>query len=204
MEQEDLVMADRRERSRVAGALAGGALMAILATGTAFAADESVAIAGFAFDPAAVTVSVGDSVTWTNGDGVGHTATADGGSFDTGTIGGGGSDSVTFSTAGTFAYHCTIHPAMTGTITVQAAAGGGGSTATTPPTDVAATNGRPSAASPGTAPFAWLALAVVVGSWLAGMILARRRIIRPNVANQSWPDSSAASRTRDESPRPRS
>lgn len=128
----------RRAVRRFAAALAGSAVGAVLVVGTALAADASVAISGFAFVPASVSVSVGDSVTWTNGDGVGHTATADDASFDTGTIAGGGSDSVTFSAAGTFAYHCTIHPAMTGTITVQAATGGGGgSTATTPPTDTA-------------------------------------------------------------------
>ena len=185
-------MVIRDARRRLAAALAGSAIGATLVVGTALAADASVAISGFAFAPASVSVSVGDSVTWTNGDGVGHTATADDASFDTGTIAGGGSDSVTFSAAGTFAYHCTIHPAMTGTITVQAAAGGGGTaTATTPPTDAVAANGRPSAASPDTAPFA---LAVVVGSWLAGMALARRRLLRPTLANHSWPDSSAPNR----------
>jgi hypothetical protein len=110
-------------------------------------------------------------VTWTNGDGVGHTATADGGSFDTGTIGGGGSDSVTFSTAGTFAYHCTIHPAMTGTISVQAAAGGGGgSTATTPPTDSA----TPASAAQG--PAMPVVLLTLGGAWAAALAIARRRI----------------------------
>ncbi|HET9520267.1 MAG TPA: cupredoxin family copper-binding protein [Candidatus Limnocylindrales bacterium] len=190
-------MGFRRVWSRVSGAVATGALMAALVTGSTLAADESVAIAGFAFDPAAVTVSVGDTVTWTNGDGVGHTATADGGAFDTGTIAGGGSDSVTFSAAGTFAYHCTIHPAMTGTVTVQAAAGGaGGSTATTPPTDVAAT----SDAAATTPPLAPIALVVVAASWLAGMALARRRLNGPDVANQSWTDSSAGNPARGGAP----
>jgi hypothetical protein len=157
--------------------------------GTALAADETVAISGFAFAPASVSVSVGDSVTWTNGDGVGHTATADDASFDTGTIAGGGSDSVTFSTAGTFAYHCTIHPAMTGTITVAAAGGGGGSTATTPPTDTAAAGASPVAQSGGS-----IALLAIAVSWLAGMAFVRRRLTPPAVANHSWTDSSAANR----------
>ena len=100
-------------------------------------ATQDVKIAGFAFAPASLTVTVGDTVTWKNGDSVGHTATAGDGSFDTGTIAGGASASVTFSKAGTFAYACKIHPAMTGTIVVQAASGGSGSggTASPPATD---------------------------------------------------------------------
>ena len=100
------------------GALAAGLLIA----GTAVAADGDVTISGFAFSPGTVTVSVGDTVTWTNNDGVGHTATGD--DFDTGTISGGATASVTFDTAGTFAYHCSIHPQMNGTVVVEAAAAG--------------------------------------------------------------------------------
>lgn len=170
-------MGFRRVWSRVSGAVATGALMAALVTGSTLAADESVAIAGFAFDPAAVTVSVGDSVTWTNGDGVGHTATADGGAFDTGTIAGGGSDSVTFSAAGTFAYHCTIHPAMTGTISVQAASGGGAA-ASPPATDSAPIGEASSLASSA----GLIALLILAGSWIGGIALFRRRLARPNAA----------------------
>lgn len=184
-------MIGRRPRRRLGIALAGGAAVLALGVGTALAADAPVAISGFAFTPPSVTVTVGDSVTWTNGDGVGHTATADDASFDTGTIAAGGSGSVTFATAGTFAYHCSIHPAMTGTVTVQAAAGGGGATpaATTPPTDaaaIAAIAEPPAASSAG-----WIALVVVVGGWFAGLVAARRHLVRERLANQSWTDSSA-------------
>ena len=44
--------------------------------------------------------------------------TADDGSFDTGQIAPGASATVTLDTAGSFAYHCEIHPSMTATITV--------------------------------------------------------------------------------------
>ena len=97
----------------------------------ALAADHAVDIAGFAFSPQSVTVAVGDTVTWSNADAQNHTATANGGSFDTGTITSSTPKSVTFSAAGTFAYHCKIHPAMTATVVVEAAAGGGSA----PPTD---------------------------------------------------------------------
>jgi plastocyanin/predicted lipoprotein with Yx(FWY)xxD motif len=81
-------------------------------------ATASVTIAGFAFVPASVTVAVGTTVTWTNTDPVGHTVTANGGSFGSGTIPTGASFSYKFGTAGTYAFHCSIHPSMTGTITV--------------------------------------------------------------------------------------
>jgi plastocyanin len=78
-----------------------------------------VSIASFSFQPAALTVSVGTTVTWTNNDSANHTVTADDGAFTSGTLGTGGTFSQTFATAGTFAYHCSLHSSMKGTITVQ-------------------------------------------------------------------------------------
>ena len=69
--------------------------------------------------PDSITVSVGDTVTWTNSDSVAHTVTGDNGEFDSGTIEPGGQFSFTFETAGTITYHCTIHPNMKGTVIVQ-------------------------------------------------------------------------------------
>jgi len=99
------------------------------------AADSRVAIAGFAYDPPTVTVQVGNVVTWTNQDSVAHTATASDGSFDTGQLANGAFETVTFNTAGTFAYVCSIHPQMTGSIVVEAASTGGGGETTPAPTD---------------------------------------------------------------------
>ncbi len=76
-------------------------------------------IKDFAFNPASLTVAVGGAATWTNQDTTGHTVTADDGSFDSKTLPNGQTFSQTFSTAGTFAYHCTIHPTMKGTIVVS-------------------------------------------------------------------------------------
>jgi plastocyanin len=78
----------------------------------------SVTIQDFSFQPASLQVSVGATVTWTNQDSAGHTATAEDGSFDSGTLKQGDTFSHTFDTAGTFAYICKIHPNMTATITV--------------------------------------------------------------------------------------
>lgn len=87
---------------------------------TAPAAKNQVNIANFAFSPATITVKVGESVNWTNKDNVGHSATADDGSFDTGVLGQGESKSITFTKAGTYKYHCSMHPNMHGTVVVQA------------------------------------------------------------------------------------
>lgn len=83
------------------------------------AAGNSVQISNFSFTPATLTVKVGDTVTWTNEDSTGHSATADDGSLDTGIIAQGKSGSATFNKAGTYTYHCKVHPSMHGTIIVQ-------------------------------------------------------------------------------------
>ena len=76
----------------------------------------SVSIQGFSFQPASVTVAVGGTVTWTNQDGVAHTATGSG--ISTGTLNRGQSGTATFSRAGTVSYQCSIHPSMTGQVVV--------------------------------------------------------------------------------------
>jgi len=85
----------------------------------ALAVSQSVVIQNFAFQPQDVTINVGESVTWINRDPVGHTATSDAqGVFDTGVIAPGGNKTVSFAVAGTYAYHCSIHPTLKGTVTV--------------------------------------------------------------------------------------
>lgn len=81
-------------------------------------ATNKVAIVNFAFNPDAVVVKVGTTVTWTN-QGRTHTVTADDGSFDSGDIAGGATFTVTFKTAGVFAYHCKIHTAMVAQVAVS-------------------------------------------------------------------------------------
>jgi plastocyanin len=76
-----------------------------------------VRIADFTFKPGALTVGAGTRVSFSNADGVAHTATS--GSFDTGHIDPGRSVVVRFSRRGTFSYHCSIHPSMHGKIVVK-------------------------------------------------------------------------------------
>ena len=62
---------------------------------------------------------VGTRVMWVNNDTTTHDATADNKSFATGLIAPGASATVTLNTPGKITYSCTIHPGMSGTITVQ-------------------------------------------------------------------------------------
>jgi plastocyanin len=111
-----------RQRLALAAALAlllGG----LVTTGYAprVAADLAVTIQNFAFMPTPVTIPVGTTVTWTNRDSASHTTTSDSGLWDSGSLSTGKSFSFTFKQAGTFAYHCSIHPNMHGSIVVSAA-----------------------------------------------------------------------------------
>jgi plastocyanin len=74
---------------------------------------------GRRFEPAEVSVAVGDAVTWTHEGGLPHTVTATDGAFDSGTLAGGDTFAFTPEEAGTFDYVCSIHPEMTGTVTVS-------------------------------------------------------------------------------------
>ena len=79
---------------------------------------QTVTIKDFAFDPPELTVASGTTVTWTNADASGHTATGDDGSFDCRPLAGGASMTFTFATPGTYDYHCAIHPTMRAKVTV--------------------------------------------------------------------------------------
>ena len=71
------------------------------------------------FSPKDTTVKVGDKVTWTNDDNTDHNVTADSGAdFKSKDFGNGATFSFTPDKAGTIKYVCTIHPGMTGTLTV--------------------------------------------------------------------------------------
>ena len=81
--------------------------------------ENMVSIADFVFQPSSTTVGVGTTVTWKNNGSVGHTVTSTSGLFDSGYIPPGGTYQFTFVTAGNYAYHCSIHTFMTGTVVVQ-------------------------------------------------------------------------------------
>lgn len=95
----------------------GGTATTTTTTSSTAVAAQTITLQDFTFSPKAVTVKVGDSVTWTNADSASHTVTSE--AFDSGTLATGQSFSYTFDKAGTFDFHCSIHPTMTGTINVQ-------------------------------------------------------------------------------------
>lgn len=72
-----------------------------------------------AYTPDDLSVAVGTTVTWRNTDSISHTSTSDASGWNSGTVAPGGQFSVTFQTAGTFPYHCAIHPGMIGTVVVR-------------------------------------------------------------------------------------
>lgn len=88
-------------------------------TGTAPAGHAVVTIKDFSFSPATVTVPVGTRVVWQNKGKATHTVTFDDGSVTSPDIAPGASASHVFSSPGTFAYHCSHHPQMKGTVIVQ-------------------------------------------------------------------------------------
>jgi plastocyanin len=83
--------------------------------------NQAITIQGFAFNPQSITVKVGTTVTWTDKDNVMHTVTSLSGpaSFNSGPLTASvGTFKFTFTQAGTYSYHCMIHPSMMATITV--------------------------------------------------------------------------------------
>ena len=85
-------------------------------------ATTSVSIKDMAFSPANISVKVGDTVTWTNHDSIAHTVTETDGQTGpkSDSIEPGKSFVYTFDKAGTYKYNCSVHPSMTGTVTVTA------------------------------------------------------------------------------------
>ena len=83
-------------------------------------AELMVAIQNAAFAPDPILATVGDKVTFYNFDAVTHRVMADGGAFDSAPLAPGAEWTLTVSSVGSFPYHCSLHPAMTGTLVVQA------------------------------------------------------------------------------------
>jgi len=116
------------------------AATAVVGLPAAHASNAAVNIQNFSFQPQNVTVSVGDTVTWTMEDAnTQHTVTSDDNppSFNSPTLNTGQTFSHTFNQAGTFSYHCNIHQSMTGKVTVM------GGSAQPPPTPAPGTGPAP-------------------------------------------------------------
>jgi plastocyanin len=86
----------------------------------------AVGIDNFTFNPQQLTVKAGTTVTWTNKDDIPHAVAAVGKQFRSKALDTGDAYSFTFTTPGSYAYFCSLHPHMTGTIVVEAATGSDG------------------------------------------------------------------------------
>jgi len=80
---------------------------------------NTVAIADNVFNPTTRTVTLGATVTWVNNGTQPHNTVAADGSWASPNLAPGGTYERTFGAAGSFAYSCTLHPGMNGTIVVQ-------------------------------------------------------------------------------------
>ena len=83
------------------------------------ASSAEVKIDNFSFGPAALTIAVGTTVTWTNRDDIPHTVVSDDKVFKSKVLDTDEKFSFTFSKPGTYPYFCSIHPKMTGKVVVQ-------------------------------------------------------------------------------------
>ena len=102
----------------------GVGLFIALCAGIAAAAQSKPATAevkidNFSFTPAELRVSVGTTVQWTNRDDIPHTVVSTDKVFKSKVLDSEERYSFTFTTAGTYAYFCSIHPKMTGKVIVQ-------------------------------------------------------------------------------------
>lgn len=94
-----------------------GGMMGVAAGPTA-PADASVRMAGSRFEPATLTIRVGEVVRWFNDDALPHTVSATDASWDSGNLVPGQAYGRRFDTAGSYPYVCRYHPGMVGTIEV--------------------------------------------------------------------------------------
>jgi amicyanin len=90
------------------------------ATTTTLVAGTQVLIKNFAFSPAELKIKVGETVLWVNQDAAPHKLESDSGTeINSETLSNAQTYSHTFQTAGTYAYHCSIHPSMKASVTVE-------------------------------------------------------------------------------------
>lgn len=102
-----------------AGTISLGCYSMTHLTGAGTPGANEVWMVNMAFTPASITVAVNTTVTWTNKDGMPHTVMSNDNTFYSGSIDNGGTYTHTFHSAGTYSYHCSLHPNMPGTVIVQ-------------------------------------------------------------------------------------
>jgi len=99
------------------------------------------------YTPSSKTIATGTTLVWSNTGALPHTVTDTNGSFDSGFVMAGQTYARTFNTPGSYSYFCTLHPDMTGSVTVTS--GGGSTPTTTVPPSTTTTTLPPAPAPPG-------------------------------------------------------
>jgi len=115
-------MKDRKTTQRWpwrAAIVAGLALAALMAAHASASSSVAVGIKEFTFAPAALTVPVGTTVTWTNHDEEPHTVTSATGAFGSTGLSNEETFARTFTRPGTYEYFCALHPHMKATLIVK-------------------------------------------------------------------------------------
>lgn len=112
---------DGRRRLTTLGLVCVAGLLSIgkLAWAAGKPATHTVIIKATSYAPLELTVKRGDTVVWMNEDPFPHTVTATGGAFDSKSIAAGASWKYKARKAGDYAYTCTFHPNMKGTLKVE-------------------------------------------------------------------------------------
>jgi plastocyanin len=125
----------RKRHAARAAVMAGTLLVVLMSTPYASAAQTGpanqpvenattapgaqITIQNFEFNPATLTIPTGTTVTWISRDNEPHTVTSSEGVFASPGLDADEAFTYTFSTPGTYNYHCKLHPHMTGTIIVK-------------------------------------------------------------------------------------
>lgn len=105
-------------RLRRLGLVAVAALLVLVPTGAGASSPQEVGIEFSDYRPSPLDVLPGETVLWTNVSVRTHTVTSDTGLFDSDQVQSGDRFSFQFNEVGTYRYHCTIHPSITGEIDV--------------------------------------------------------------------------------------
>lgn len=109
----------RKAPPATAPATPGAAAPGLVPAGPVTGALTKSTMVGLQYAQPVLEIAVGTTIEWKNEDPVAHTVTADDNGFDSGLIESGQVWRYTFTRPGTYAYHCTPHPFMKGTVVVK-------------------------------------------------------------------------------------
>ena len=85
---------------------------------TVLSGTVNLSIKDYKYNPSPIKVKKGTTLVWTNEDVAKHTVSADSGKWESELLAQGQSYTRVFDTVGSFAYHCSPHPYMKGSVEV--------------------------------------------------------------------------------------